>query len=80
MTDLVERLRESAHPEYATTVIVSDTLREAATEIERLRALAPIVREQGFEIERLLAALEEIANMGTGERVRIARRALEQKP
>ena len=51
MTDIVERLRDPA-----TSAI---TIEEAADEIERLRLrmqdedLAAIVREQGFEIERL---------------------------
>jgi hypothetical protein len=53
MTDIVERLRFCENYEW------SPLMREAAAEIERLGNLAVVVREQGFEIERLTAALNK---------------------
>jgi predicted RNase H-like nuclease (RuvC/YqgF family) len=58
--------------------------RELRAEVERLTEantrMAKGCEEMGDEIGKLKAALETIANMGTGERGRIARRALEHKP
>jgi hypothetical protein len=52
MTDIVERLRRERESDHLAI--------EAAAEIERLGALAPIVREQGFEIERLLTLVADL--------------------
>jgi hypothetical protein len=91
MTDIVERLRSKSP--YLTGSSAERTMTEAAEEIERLGALAAIVRVQGLEnldlraeIERLRTALEEIEHT-TRHKIRrwdianeIARRALEPKP
>ena len=50
MTNIVERLRNRQLNDLED---IDAVMREAADEIERLRNLAPIVREQGFEIEHL---------------------------
>jgi len=60
MSDLVERLRachgiRSGDPDCC--------CEEAAAEIERLGALAAIVREQGFEIAKLRADLKLVRDM-----------------
>lgn len=61
MTDIVKRLRECIRPAgYAMTIANVETIEAAAAEIERLGALAAIVREQGFEIERLRAELRAV--------------------
>jgi hypothetical protein len=89
MTDIVERLRNTVRTADLPFDQIDAERHEAADEIERLGALAAIVREQGFEIakwreecEQLRAALQEIKTKCGDPRIvsDIARRALETKP
>jgi hypothetical protein len=62
MTDIVERLRNTVRTADLPFDQIDAERHEAADEIERLGALASIVREQGFEIERLRALVKDLAD------------------
>jgi hypothetical protein len=83
-------LKPYCNEDLAYPDMIAQAAREVAAEVERLRgereALLKIAKEQSSDYERILSALEEIADHVTGEAddavlmQRIANKALNPKP